>query len=81
MSTCSSILELEKMELADGTLEKMQAAVKTLILGVGEDPSREGLLETPRVGLKSLIIFTYLVYRAPHTRITPCRESPRPGWT
>jgi GTP cyclohydrolase I len=48
-STCSSALELDRMELADGTLEKMQEAVKTLIHGVGEDPLREGLLETPRV--------------------------------
>jgi GTP cyclohydrolase I len=48
-STVSSALELERMELADDTLEKMQEAVKTLIHGVGEDPSREGLLETPRV--------------------------------
>lgn len=49
LNTCSSALELDSMELAEGTLEKMQEAVKTLIHGVGEDPLREGLLETPRV--------------------------------
>ena len=48
-STCSSAIELDRMGLAEDTLEKMQEAVKTLIHGVGEDPSREGLLETPRV--------------------------------
>jgi len=59
-STCSSALELDRMELADGTLEKMQEAVKTLIHGVGEDPSREGLLETPRVS-KLIFIDCYLL--------------------
>lgn len=48
-STCSSAVELDCMGLADGTVDKMQAAVRTLIHGVGEDPSREGLIETPRV--------------------------------
>ena len=51
-STCSSALELDRMELTDGTVDKMQAAVRTLIQGVGEDPTREGLLETPRVSAR-----------------------------
>ncbi|PHM09875.1 GTP cyclohydrolase I, partial [Nostoc sp. 'Peltigera malacea cyanobiont' DB3992] len=29
-------------------LEEMKDAVRTLILGVGEDPEREGLLKTPK---------------------------------
>lgn len=28
--------------------EQMMAAVKTMLLGVGEDPNREGLLKTPK---------------------------------
>ena len=49
-STCNSVIELEKMELDDGQLETMQTAVKTLIELIGENPSREGLVDTPRVG-------------------------------
>ncbi len=46
---CNSSTELEGMDLADGMLESMQEAVKILIEGIGEDPTREGLLDTPRV--------------------------------
>lgn len=61
-SACNSALELDRMELADGTLEKMQEAVKTLIHGVGEDPTREGLLETPRVSELDFIDY-YVPYK------------------
>ena len=30
-------------------LKRMEGAVHQLLLGVGEDPAREGLLDTPRV--------------------------------
>jgi GTP cyclohydrolase I len=30
-------------------LERMEAAVQQLLVGVGEDPAREGLIDTPRV--------------------------------
>ena len=30
-------------------LLRMQSAVRTLLLGVGEDPDREGLVDTPKV--------------------------------
>lgn len=33
----------------------MQNAVRTLLLGVGEDPLREGLLDTPQRVAKSLM--------------------------
>jgi GTP cyclohydrolase I len=32
----------------DETLDAMQDAVRTMLLGVGEDPDREGLLKTPK---------------------------------
>ncbi len=39
-------------------LEKMTAAVKTLLECVGEDPDREGLLKTPLRMAKALQFFT-----------------------
>jgi GTP cyclohydrolase I len=35
-------------------LARMEAAVQQLLLGVGEDPSREGLVDTPRVSARSV---------------------------
>mgnify|MGYP001811081240 CR=1 FL=1 len=31
------------------SMEAMQAAVRALLLGVGEEPDREGLKDTPKV--------------------------------
>lgn len=59
---CSSSAELEGMDLADGTLDSMQAAVRVLIEGVGEDPSREGLLDTPRVSDASIACINFFPY-------------------
>jgi GTP cyclohydrolase I len=28
----------------------MQTAIRNLLVGIGDDPSREGLLDTPKVG-------------------------------
>ena len=39
-------------------LEEMQDAVRTLILGVGEDPEREGLLKTPKRVAESMRFLT-----------------------
>lgn len=33
----------------DGSTDRLQEAVRTLILGLGEDPTREGLRDTPKV--------------------------------
>lgn len=45
---CSSKLELQ--EVAEGRdLASMEQAVQQLLVGVGEDPAREGLIDTPRV--------------------------------
>jgi GTP cyclohydrolase I len=46
---CSSTAEFERLDVAKSTLEEMQAAVRKLIAGVGEDAAREGLIDTPRV--------------------------------
>ncbi|MEH2059231.1 MAG: GTP cyclohydrolase I FolE [Nostoc sp.] len=39
-------------------LEEMQNAVRTLILGIGEDPEREGLLKTPKRVAESMRFLT-----------------------
>lgn len=39
-------------------LEEMQDAVRTLILGIGEDPEREGLLKTPKRVAESMRFLT-----------------------
>ncbi|MFM1843667.1 MAG: hypothetical protein RLZZ490_2410 [Cyanobacteriota bacterium] len=38
--------------------EEMQAAVRTLLLGMGEDPDREGLRDTPKRVVKALKFLT-----------------------
>jgi GTP cyclohydrolase I len=48
--SCSSAANLESMAGGQDTLERMQSAVTLLLRGLGEDPTREGLRETPRVG-------------------------------
>jgi GTP cyclohydrolase I len=37
-----------KQPLTEVTPEEMMAAVRTMLVGVGEDPDREGLLKTPK---------------------------------
>ena len=72
------------MVLEDGTLEKMQAAVRTLIQEVGEDPLREGLIETPRVRpILHLInpLYRFPTPNHPNFRCFFRREWPRHGWT
>lgn len=40
--------QTEKRSLTEVTDEEMMSAVETMLKGVGEDPSREGLLKTPK---------------------------------
>lgn len=40
--------QAEKRSLTEVSDEEMMAAVETMLKGVGEDPSREGLLKTPK---------------------------------
>lgn len=40
--------ELESYALPETSQEDMEAAVRTMLLSVGEDPEREGLLKTPK---------------------------------
>ncbi len=42
----------------ESTQEEMMAAVKTLLLGVGEDPEREGLLKTPKRVAEAMLYLT-----------------------
>ena len=38
-----------QLELDDGQLQRMQAAVEALLVGLGEDVQRQGLRNTPKV--------------------------------
>ena len=48
----------ESEEQAAVRLEKMKGAVRTLLECVGEDPNREGLLDTPSRYAKALLFLT-----------------------
>ena len=48
----------ESPEKAAERLEKMRAAVKTILECVGEDPDREGILDTPTRYAKAMLFFT-----------------------
>ena len=43
--------------------EEMHQAVRTLLLGLGENPDREGLRDTPKRVVKALIKFLTSGYR------------------
>jgi GTP cyclohydrolase I len=49
----------------------MQHAVRTLLLGIGEDLEREGLRDTPKRVAKALLEVSR-GYRMVHTRYEPC---------
>lgn len=51
MCHCDSVASLPGAAegLEEQELARMQAAVHQLLVGVGEDPEREGLVDTPRV--------------------------------
>lgn len=42
----------------DETMDEMMAAVRTMLVGVGEDPEREGLLKTPKRVAKAMKFLT-----------------------
>lgn len=48
----------ESSEQAAQRLEKMRAAVRTILECVGEDPDREGVLDTPTRYAKAMLFFT-----------------------
>ncbi|KAI1848606.1 hypothetical protein JX266_005465 [Neoarthrinium moseri] len=48
----------ESSEQAAERLEKMRAAVRTILECVGEDPDREGVLDTPTRYAKAMLFFT-----------------------
>ncbi|KAH8664503.1 hypothetical protein BX600DRAFT_381344 [Xylariales sp. PMI_506] len=48
----------ESSEQAAARLEKMRAAVRTILECVGEDPDREGVLDTPARYAKAMLFFT-----------------------
>jgi len=48
----------ESTEQAAARLEKMRQAVRTILECVGEDPDREGVLDTPTRYAKAMLFFT-----------------------
>lgn len=57
-STKSITRQGDSQEQATLRLEKMQGAVRTLLECIGEDPGRDGLLDTPSRYAKALLFFT-----------------------
>lgn len=64
-SNSSDLSPVESLELAlkspshpPVTEEDMRQAVRTLLIGLGEDPDREGLLDTPKRVVKALKFLT-----------------------
>ncbi|CRK27154.1 hypothetical protein BN1723_018297, partial [Verticillium longisporum] len=50
--------ELENPDQAAERLQKMQAAVRTILECVGEDPDRSGIVDTPKRYAKAMLDFT-----------------------
>ena len=48
----------ESTEVTAGYMATMESAVREMIIGVGEDPEREGLLKTPKRVAKSMQYLT-----------------------
>lgn len=48
LSTRETAVDADKLEVIRPTREEAEAAVRTLIRWAGDDPSREGLLDTPK---------------------------------
>jgi GTP cyclohydrolase IA len=48
LSTRETAVDADKPEFVRPTIEEAEAAVRTLIRWAGDDPSREGLLDTPK---------------------------------
>lgn len=57
-SPSSSLPSLETETQSVVSEEEMCQAVRTLLLGLGEDPDREGLLDTPKRVVKALQFLT-----------------------
>ncbi|MGD1904168.1 MAG: GTP cyclohydrolase I FolE [Geitlerinemataceae cyanobacterium] len=64
--------DLEKSLAASGselvTEDQMRQAVRTLLIGLGEDPNREGLLDTPKRFVKAMKFLT-AGYKQSHEEI------------
>ena len=50
--------ELERLSANDVNVDKLHAAVKLMLIAVGEDPNREGLRDTPTRVISSLLEMT-----------------------
>lgn len=79
MCTCNSALDVSQLDMQDEQqLERMEEAVGVLLRCIGEDPSREGLIDTPRVSKSSINKCMHCVHllQTYHS----CRECLRRGW-
>ena len=48
----------DQLDVFNDRIERMSAAVKTILECVGEDSQREGLLDTPERFAKAMLFFT-----------------------
>lgn len=93
-STCS-LADAAPGSQEEAQLQNMEAAVKQLLVNVGEDPLREGLVDTPRVSGDCCPAAAAAAARptlpppactCPHFSraaclLPPCSAWRRPGWT
>ncbi|MDB9458484.1 GTP cyclohydrolase I, partial [Dolichospermum circinale CS-545/17] len=58
LNSTADISSLYQQELPTVTEDDMRQAVRTLLIGLGENPDREGLKDTPKRVVKALKFLT-----------------------
>ena len=61
--TTNNLLKKEKNTREKPSEEQAKEAVRTLIAWAGDDPNREGLLETPKRVIKAYNEFVYKCFK------------------